>query len=119
MTAAASSRPEGDAPSALTGQAQPALLDRLGRPSKLAVGLAVGASAAVGIAAATGHMFAAPELLGGVAMAGTIAVLNYRARPTAQPHVLTAVPHDTAAALITAPRASALISAPAAAADAA
>jgi hypothetical protein len=113
MTAAASTRPEGDAPSTLTGRA---------RPSKLAVGLAVGASAAVGVATAAGHTFAGPELAGAVAVAGTIAVLNYRARPTAQPHVLTAVPYDTAPALISAPRAGALVpapAAPAAAADAA
>lgn len=100
MTAAASSRPEGHAPSALTGPA---------RPSKLAVGLALGASAAVGVAAAAGHTFAGPELAGAVAVAGTIAVLNYRARPTSQPHVLTAVPHDTAAAFVAAPRAGSLV----------
>ncbi|MFP5319370.1 MAG: hypothetical protein ACLGI2_13900 [Acidimicrobiia bacterium] len=106
MTAAAVSRPEGDAPSAPTGQA---------RPSRLAVGLAVGASAVVGVAAATGYTFAGPEMAGGVAVAGTIAVLNYRARPKAEPHVLKAVPHDTAAARIGAPRAATLAAAPVAA----
>ena len=106
MTAAAVSRPEGNAPSSLTGQA---------RPSKLAVGLAVGASAVVGVAAAAGHTFAGPEMAGAVAVAGTIAVLNYRARPKAEPHVLTAVPHDTAAARIAAPRAATLVVAPLAA----
>jgi len=105
MTAAASSRPEGRTPSSLTGAA---------RPSKLAVGLAAGASAVVGIAAAAGHTFAGPEVAGAVAVGGTIAVLNYRARPQAEPHVLRAVPHDTAPARIAAPRAGAAAAAPAA-----
>lgn len=106
MTAAAASRPEGDVPSALTGQA---------RPSRLAVGLAVGASAVVGVAAASGYTFAGPEMAGAVAVAGTIAVLNYRARPMVEPHVLTAVPHDAPAARIAAPRAATLVDAPLAA----
>lgn len=87
-------------------------LARRVRPSRLAVGLAVGATAAVGAAAAAGHTFAGPEVAGATAVAGAIAVLNFRARPKAEPHVLTAVPHGTAAALVAAPRASALVDRP-------
>ena len=80
--------------------------------SKLALGLAVGTSAAVGTAAAAGHSFSAPEVAGAVTIAGAIAVLNLRARPTAEPHVLTSVPLSTAV-IVAAPRAGALVASPA------
>ena len=62
------------------------------RPSLV---LAVGSSAAVAAAAVTGHTPGRPELVGGVAVAGAIAVLNGRNRSYARPHVLTPVPEQS------------------------
>ncbi len=89
------------------------VLAPLGRTSKLAVGLAVGASVTVAAAAVAGYTFAAPEVLGALAVAGIIAFLNFRARPQSEPHVLTALPQRWAEAVVAAPRAGGVAAHPA------
>ena len=72
-------------------------LASLSRPSLV---LAVGSSAAVAAAAVTGHDPGTPEVVGGFAVAGAIAVLNGRNRTYAKPHVLTSLPDEPAGTVV-------------------
>jgi hypothetical protein len=87
----------------------------LARTNKIALGLAVGTSAALGAAAVTGHGLAGPEIAGAFGAAGVVGVLNVRSnRPRVQPHVLSSVPEMTGGVVITAERARSMAAHPAA-----
>ncbi|MCA1691832.1 MAG: hypothetical protein LC733_06415, partial [Actinobacteria bacterium] len=61
-----------------------------------------------------------PEVVGALAVAGTIGVLNTRSRPHPRPHVLSPSPEEaTGAVMISAPRARSLAAHPASHSDAA
>lgn len=82
--------------------------------SKLVLGLAVGTSAAVGTAAVVGNGLTTPEVVGALAAAGAIGILNLRQnRPQARPHVLSDLPDGSGEAVIAAPRARSLMAHPA------
>ena len=93
---------------------------RLAKMSRPSLVLAAGSSAAVAAAAVTGHDFGAPEVVGALAVAGTIAVLSGRSHPASRPHVLTPLTHASPEGLvIAAPTARNLAAHPARRSDAA
>jgi hypothetical protein len=81
--------------------------------NKLALGLAVGTSAALGAAAVTGHGLTAPEVVGALGVAGVIGVLNVRSNFPRQAHTLKPVPEVGGAVVIMAARARSLAAHPA------
>lgn len=89
------------------------------KPSKLALVLAAGTSAALGAAAFTGRDLGAVEVVGAFAIAGTIGAISiHHSRfPVREPHVLSAVRSSRGAA-IAAPRAASYMAHPAHGAEA-
>ncbi|MGH9226719.1 MAG: hypothetical protein ACRD2W_23680 [Acidimicrobiales bacterium] len=81
--------------------------------NKVALGLAVGTSAALGAAAVTGHGLTVPEVVGAFGVAGVIGVLNVRSNFPRQPHSLTPVPEVEGAVVINAARARSMAAHPA------
>ena len=81
--------------------------------NRLALGLAVGTSAALGTAAVTGHGLTGLELAGALGATGVIGVLNVRTNFPRQPHVLTPVAEVDREVVINAARARSLAAHPA------
>lgn len=83
------------------------------KPNKIALGLAVGTSAALGAATVTGYDLDAPEVVGALAVAGTIGVISLHSsrpqRERPQPHVMAPLQSAAAGPKILAPRAHAYV----------
>jgi hypothetical protein len=93
---------------------------RPAKMSRLSLALAVGSSGAVAAAAVAGHDFSTPEVVGALAMAGTIAAVSFRHEPEAEPHVFRSVTQGTGdVPVIGAPKARNIVAHPAAHSDAA
>ena len=78
----------------------------LARTDKLALGLAVGTSAALAAAALTGHGLTAPEVVGAVTLAGVIGTINVRTNFPRPAHTLTPVAQVDGGVVIRADRAA-------------
>jgi hypothetical protein len=84
----------------------------LARTDKLALGLAVGTTAAVGAAAFTNHGLTAPEAIGALTLAGVIGTINVRTNFPRRPHTLTPVAEVEGGVIIRADRARSMAAHP-------